>query len=49
MNTLNHNDCLRRVEPDAVAQAALELISALPGVPLTRVSHRPLAPAMALS
>ena len=44
-----HNDCLRRVEPDAVATAALELISALPGVPLTRLSHRPLAPAMALS
>jgi lipopolysaccharide heptosyltransferase II len=44
-----HNDCLRRVEPDVVANAALELISALPGVPLTRVGHRPLAPAMALS
>jgi lipopolysaccharide heptosyltransferase II len=42
-----HHDCLRRIEPDAVTQAALELISAPPGVPLTRVTHRPLAPPMA--
>jgi len=43
-----HHDCLRRVEPEAVATAALELIRALPGVPLSPHTHRPVAPLMAM-
>ncbi|HEX6707272.1 MAG TPA: lipopolysaccharide heptosyltransferase II [Albitalea sp.] len=39
-----HHDCLQRVEPDAVAHAALDLIHALPGVPLSMHTHRPIAP-----
>jgi lipopolysaccharide heptosyltransferase II len=42
-----HHDCLERVEPDAVVQAALDLIHALPGVPLSPHTHRPLPPVMA--
>lgn len=43
-----HHDCLRGVEPDEVAHAALDLIQALPGVPLSPHTHRPVAPLMAL-
>ena len=39
-----HHDCLERVEPDAVAHAALDLIRTLPGVPLSAFTHRPIAP-----
>jgi lipopolysaccharide heptosyltransferase II len=42
-----HHDCLQRVEPDAVAHAALDLIRPLPGVPLSPHTHQPVAPAMA--
>jgi lipopolysaccharide heptosyltransferase II len=37
-----HHDCLRRVSADTVADAALGLIRALPGVPLSPHTHRPL-------
>ncbi|CAG1019693.1 heptosyltransferase III [Burkholderiaceae bacterium] len=40
-----HHDCLRRVEPAAVARAALSLIRLPPGVPLSPHSHRPVVPA----
>lgn len=43
-----HHDCLRRVDPGTVAQAALDLIRPLPGVPLSLRTHRPVAPLMAL-
>jgi lipopolysaccharide heptosyltransferase II len=43
-----HHDCLERVQPEAVAQAALDLIRALPGVPLSPFTHRPVAPQVAL-
>lgn len=42
-----HHDCLRRVEPDAVAHAALALIRPLPGVPLSPHTHRPVVPVTA--
>jgi lipopolysaccharide heptosyltransferase II len=42
-----HHGCLERVEPETVAQAALDLIRALPGVPLSPLTHRPIAPQMA--
>ena len=44
-----HHDCLERVAPDTVAHAALELIRALPGVPLSPTTHRPIAPLMAFN
>jgi lipopolysaccharide heptosyltransferase II len=43
-----HHDCLRRVEPEDVARAALDLIRPLPGVPLSLHTHRPVAPMMAI-
>ena len=42
-----HHDCLERVDPAAVAHAALELIRPLPGVPLSPHTHRPVPPFMA--
>lgn len=39
-----HHDCLQRVDPAEVAQAALDLIRPLPGVPLSPRTHRPIAP-----
>jgi lipopolysaccharide heptosyltransferase II len=43
-----HHGCLERVAPEAVAQAALDLIRALPGVPLSPLTHRPVAPQIAI-
>jgi lipopolysaccharide heptosyltransferase II len=43
-----HHDCLRRVAPEEVAHAALDLIRPLPGVPLSPHTHRPVAPLMAI-
>jgi len=43
-----HHDCLERVQPDTVAHAALDLIRPLPGVPLSALTHRPIAPQVAL-
>lgn len=43
-----HHDCLRGVEPETVARAALDLIRPLPGVPLSPHTHRPVAPVMAI-
>jgi len=42
-----HHACLEQVEPDAVAHAALDLIRALPGVPLSPHTHQPIPPVMA--
>ncbi|HJV64051.1 MAG TPA: glycosyltransferase family 9 protein [Albitalea sp.] len=44
-----HHACLEAVEPQAVAHAALELIRALPGVPLSPHTHRPIEPLMAIT
>jgi hypothetical protein len=44
-----HHDCLEQVQPDAVALAALDLIRALPGVPLSPHTHRPIAPSTAFT
>lgn len=41
-----HHDCLRRVDPDEVAHAALDLIRPPPGVPLSPHTHLPVAPLM---
>jgi lipopolysaccharide heptosyltransferase II len=41
-----HHDCLERVDPGAVADAALDLMRTLPGVPLSPHTHRPVAPLM---
>jgi len=42
-----HHACLDRVDPRTVAHAALDLIRGLPGVPLSRHTHRPLVPSIA--
>lgn len=44
-----HHDCLQRVDAETVAHAALDLIRPPPGVPLSPYTHRPVAPAMAIS
>lgn len=44
----HHHECLRGVEPGEVARAALDLIHALPGVPLSPHTHRPVAPMVAI-
>jgi lipopolysaccharide heptosyltransferase II len=44
-----HHACLERVDARTVAQAALDLIRPLPGVALSRTTHRPIEPLMALS
>jgi len=43
-----HHACLEGVAPDEVAHAALDLIRALPGVPLSPRTHRPLRPQVTL-
>jgi lipopolysaccharide heptosyltransferase II len=44
----HHHACLERVQPDAVAHAALDLIRPLPGVPLSNLTHRPVVPQVSL-
>jgi len=44
----HHHDCLRGVDAESVAQAALDLIRPLPGVPLSPHTHSPIAPLTAL-